>query len=188
MQLDTIQPQVLYHTVALDKQTCYSCGMTTTMPTIEIPRLEGESARAYEARVRYVTMGPSRSIDKAADQLGIKTASNGRARHLLGWAQRYDWVESARRYDEAVTYLTVQDAAGNYRAQLEEQRTQAFKLGTEMLDAAREMLSEIMARRQAMDYRPGDLATIAKVAMAGLEARSHALNIDRLMEMMEQQS
>jgi len=159
--------------------------MTTTMPTIEIPRLEGESARAYEARVRYVTMGPSRSIDKVGGrQNGAKRAPGSVDR----WAQRYDWVESARRYDEAVTYLTVQDAASSYRAQLEEQRKQAFALGTEMLDAAREMLSEIMARRQAMDYRPGDLATIAKVAMAGLEARSHALNIDRLMEMMEQQS
>lgn len=166
----------------------YSHPMTiTTTPTIEIPRLDGETSRAYHARVQYVTMpAAQRSLDALARQIGYKT--KGTPYSLMNWSRQYNWVEHARRYDDAVASLTVHRATSEYQQQLEQQRQQAFSLGTEMLDAARAMLADIMARRQQMDYRPGDLAIVAKVAMAGLEARSHALNIDRLMEAMEQQS
>ena len=157
----------------------------TTTPTIEIPRLEGETARAYNARVQYITMGPQRSIDRLADQVGINSRS--RYTYMRDWSVRFNWVEHARRYDDAVASLTVHRATTEYQEQLENQRREAFSLGSEMLDASRAMLADIMARRQQMEYRPGDLAIVAKVAMAGLEARSHALNIDRLMQMLEQQ-
>jgi len=65
----------------------------------------------------------------------------------------------------------VHRATTEYQEQLENQRREAFSLGSEMLDASRAMLADIMARRQQMEYRPGDLAIVAKVAMAGLEAR-----------------
>jgi len=159
--------------------------MTTETPTIEIPRLDGESSRAYDARVRYITMGPQRSIDKVS---GAQKDGKRSVRYVFGWSERFNWVDHARRYDDAVASLFISRATSEYQQQLEQQRQQAFSLGTEMLDAARAMLADIMARRQQMDYRPGDLAIVAKVAMAGLEARSHALNIDRLMEAMEQQS
>ena len=158
--------------------------MTTTIPTIEIPRLEGETARAYDARLQYLLMGPQRSIDKVS---GAQKEGKRSSRYLFSWSERFNWVEHARRYDDAVASLTVHRATTEYQEQLENQRREAFSLGSEMLNASRAMLADIMARRQQMDYRPGDLAIVAKVAMAGLEARSHALNIDRLMQMLEQQ-
>lgn len=156
---------------------------TTTTATIEIPRIEGESSRAYEARVRYVTMGPSRSIDKAADQLGIKTASSGRARHLLGWAQRYDWVESARRYDEAVTHLVVQDAAAAYRRELEDHRERAGKAGRALYGVAIEMLGKL--RVTPVEYTPTTLATIARALTVALDIEAHGLRIADLLPKLE---
>ena len=38
--------------------------------TIELPRLPDESARAYAARVEYVTMGPQRSLETVRQKLG----------------------------------------------------------------------------------------------------------------------
>lgn len=39
------------------------------IPKIELPRLENESARAYAARVDYVTAGPGRSQEAVSQKL-----------------------------------------------------------------------------------------------------------------------
>lgn len=64
------------------------------MAEITIPRLPDESARAYAARVDYVTAGPGRSLEKLQQKIGKNTSY---VRQLSEWSSRYGWVESARR-------------------------------------------------------------------------------------------
>jgi hypothetical protein len=59
---------------------------------------DDESSKAFAAFVAYLELGPERSIDKAAQQSGIKTSST-RARWWLEWSRRFDWVARARAFD-----------------------------------------------------------------------------------------
>jgi hypothetical protein len=147
------------------------------MPVIEIPRCEGESARAYEARALYVTMGANRSIESVAQKLGKSSALIGR------WSSRHEWVESARRYDEAVTYLTVQDAATAYRRELEDHRERAGKAGKALYGVAIEMLGKL--RVAPVEYTPATLATIARALTVALDIEAHGLRIADLLPKLE---
>jgi hypothetical protein len=147
--------------------------------TIEIPRLPDESSRAYEARVRYVTMGPERSIDKVAHQRGIKTGS--RSTTLLEWSRQYGWVESARQYDEQQAFLTIQEAAAAYRKDLEEHRDRYGKSGKALHAVAVEMLTQLRASAKSIDYTPAALSTIARALTVAADLEAHALRIADLL-------
>ena len=58
---------------------------------------EGESSRAYAARVAYIKMGPDRSLDKLAKQRGKNEAGG----HITRWSAQWNWAECARAYDSA---------------------------------------------------------------------------------------
>jgi hypothetical protein len=166
----------------------------STSATIEIPRLPDESSRAYEARVRYVTMGPERSIDKVAHQRGIKTGS--RSTTLLEWSRQYGWVESARQYDEQQAFLTIQEAAATYRKDLEEHRAKTMKAGGDLFTVAQALLVQCgrAIRGQqiegkdgklytipAMELTPTTLATAARALTTALDLEAHALRIADLL-------
>lgn len=147
--------------------------MTTALTTIEIPRLPNESARAYAARVEYVTMGPGRSLARLGQ-------SSGRHKTLYEqWSAKYGWVESARRYDEAVAYITVQEAAAAYRRDLEEHRERASKAGKALYGVAVEMLGKL--RSAPVEYTPATLATIARALTVALDIEAHALRVADLL-------
>ncbi len=145
----------------------------TTPPAITIPRLTDESARAYDARVRYVTMGPKRSIERAA-QDNAKTIP-----HYKVWSVKHGWVESARRYDEAVAYLTVQEAADAYRRDLEDHRKRYQQSGRALHGVAVEMLSRL--RAAPVEYTPAALATIARALTVAADLEAHALRVADLL-------
>jgi len=110
-----------------------------TTNTITLPRIEGESARAYAARVEYVTMGAGRSVDKVADRQGSKTGS--RASRFLEWSRKYGWVDSARQYDEQMAYVTIQEAQDQYQDDLKAFRTKYSKAGDDLYKVSTAMLS-----------------------------------------------
>ena len=56
-------------------------------------RLPRESSKAFSAFTTYLSLGPERSIGKAAMKCGKG------ATVLLRWSRRHDWIEQSRRYD-----------------------------------------------------------------------------------------
>lgn len=110
-------------------------------PVIEIPQLEGESAPAYAARLAYLEMGGERSVAKVARKLSkSKTLINR-------WSGRYEWVDHARRYDEAwaaVAMMAQHEAerkeAEKWAARRQEQREREWDASQALLKKAQEMM------------------------------------------------
>lgn len=140
--------------------------MDKATTTIELPRIEGESARAYSARREYVLMGPQRSIDKVAvNQKGIKSGS--RSSTLLDWSRKYNWVESARQYDDTLVGIAVQEAAEQYQDDLKEFRIKYGKAGYDLYKVAQGMLA-LFARNlqgQKIEGKDGKVYIIPAVEM-----------------------
>jgi hypothetical protein len=161
--------------------------MANDAPTITIPRHANESASAYDARVRYVTMGPGRSIDKVGDQLGIRTGSK-RVSRLLEWSGRFEWVDSARRYDDAVAYVTIQESAAQYRKDLEDHRQRYGKSGRELHALANTYIRKLADRLRSLDsadITPGrianDVRTVAAALTVAADLEAHALRVADLL-------
>jgi hypothetical protein len=160
--------------------------------TITLPRIDGESSRAYAARVEYVTMGPQRSIDKLADQNGIKTGS--RVSRYLEWSRKYGWVSSAEKYDSEIALITVNDAAEKHRADLEEHRKKAMDAGRSLYGVAGQMLHQLnvaLANPKKIKGEDGKwytlhgieitsatLTTVARALQTALDLSAHALGVD----------
>lgn len=149
--------------------------------TITLPRIEGESARAYQARVEYVTMGAGRSIDKLADQNGIKTGS--RVSRYLEWSRKYGWVDSARQYDEQVAYVTVQEAAEEYRADLADYRKRYGDMGKVLYSSAAKMLKKINASLDngSIPLGPNAMLTVLNAAKTAADLEALALRVENLL-------
>ena len=66
--------------------------------TENLPQLPAESARAYRARMLYVTMGADRSMARVRDQIGKRSVYD---RQLEEWSTQYSWRDHARAWDAA---------------------------------------------------------------------------------------
>jgi hypothetical protein len=169
---------------------------TTERPVIELPREAGESARAYAARVEYVTMGPGRSIDKVADQRGIKTGS--RSSTYLEWSRKYGWVACAQKYDDAMTLITVQEAAEQYRKDLEDHRKRYGDAGKSLWQVGARLLQELNAiitqppkviegkdgrfyKIPGIELTPQTLAIAARAMTIAADLEAHALRLGDIL-------
>jgi hypothetical protein len=172
--------------------------VTTTTPPITLPRLEGETPKAYAARVRYVTMGEGRSLDKLGLQLGYKSATT--PGNLVRWSQRYGWYESAKQYDEQLAFITVQEAsqaqASQFRTDLEKHRTRYLQAADDLYQIASALLKQhanaITGRRiveadtgkvyyiPAMKLDSATLGAAIKGLTTAADLAAHALDIPRL--------
>lgn len=149
--------------------------MSMPPPTITLPRLEGESARAYAARTAYLTLGPQRSYARVGQTLG-------KSRVLIErWASQYAWADHARRYDELLAQLAAQQAAQQYLADLEEHRERYGKAGMALHGVAVEMLLQLRQNAAAIDYTPAALATIARALTVAADLEAHALRLGDLL-------
>ena len=172
--------------------------MIDNTTTIELPRHADESARAFRARQEYVLMGADRSLDKVRQRLG---KSAGYTRQLQEWSSHYDWVESAKRYDTEISYLTVNEAADRYRADLEAHRKKASDSAKNLLALANG-LTRIYADalQQPREIRGADgklytlhkltvdtntLTTISKAMTASLDLEAHALGVDTVLSRLD---
>ena len=154
--------------------------MTTDTPTTTIPRLEGESNRAAEARRIYVEMGPSRSTAKVAQRLGKSKTLTDR------WSAQYDWAATARAWDDQRAAEVSAKAAADYRARLEKHRSDAATYGEALCSVAVNMLTQLNKVQKDIEYSPAALATIARALTTGLDLRAHALDLDRLLPALTQ--
>ncbi len=149
---------------AVPRPRAWSVRALTNPTTITLPRLPDESARAYAARVEYVTMGAGRSLDKLRQSYGKTTAYT---RQLEVWSAQYGWQDSARAYDDQVAYLTVQDAATQYQDDLRAFRIKYGKAGDDLHKVSTAMLS-LFARNlqgQKIEGKDGKTYIIPAVEM-----------------------
>lgn len=166
--------------------------------TIELPRIDGESARAYAARVEYVTMGAGRSLES----LSQKYTKN--IQLYKQWSAKYGWVESARQYDEQVAYLTVQESAEKYRADLEAHREKAMTSAKNLLalaNALTRIYADALQQPQKIKGADGHMYTLHKVAVdtgtlttigramtSALDLEAHALGVDTVLGKLDSDS
>lgn len=163
--------------------------------TIELPRIEGETPKAHRARIDYVTMGTERSLDKLRQRYGRTTAYT---RQLELWSSQFGWADSARQYDEQVSYLTVQDAADAYRASLEAHREKAMTSAKNLMALASgltRIMGDALTQPRTIKGEDGKtytlhkvvadastLTTISKALQTALDIEAHALGIDQMEE------
>jgi len=142
-----------------------------------VDRHPGESARAFAARLAYVTMGPSRSIDKVGQQAEGKRAAG----HIQRWSQQWKWAESAAAWDAAQAREAERRAGDEYQQRLAAHRTAAMNRGDELIAVGRTMLAQLQAQQADLRYTPAHLAAVAKALVTGLDLQAHALGIDRIL-------
>lgn len=147
----------------------------TNPPTIEIPRLEHETPPRYAARVEYLTMGESRDLRSLAQKLHKSLTLVGR------WSTIDNWQEHARRYDEALAGLAVQQHAASYLADLEEHRTRYQKTGRALHGVAGRMLEQLSRQVATMELNAASLATITKAMQVAADLEAHALRVGELL-------
>lgn len=142
---------------------------------ITIPKLDGETPRAYQARVRYLTLGERRSLDAVAQELA-------KSRSLIArWSERYGWYELAQQYDQALAALAARAHAEEYQRDLAAHRADAMRYGQALCAVAVEMLTQLRGVSKTIEYSPAALATIARALTTGLDLRAHALDLDKLI-------
>lgn len=183
--------------------------MTTTTtaerPTIELPREEGESARAYASRVEYVTMGPGRSLDKllARLQSAHRAPTTRRRETLADWSIQYRWQEHARKYDDAMTLIAIQEASAAYRRDLEDHRKRYGDMGKALYQVAAKLLKQLDAaagqppkRIKGEDGRiyeipgieptPQTLAIASRAVTIAADLEAHALRLGDILPKLDQ--
>jgi len=151
----------------------------TVEPEISVPMLADETARAYNARVGYLTMGAGRSLDKLRQTYGKSTAYT---RQLEVWSERYGWVQSALLYDQTLANLAARAHAERYAADLLAHRTDADHYGKALCGVAITMLAQLQAQAKTVEYSPAALGAIARALTTGLDLRAHALGLAQLLD------
>jgi hypothetical protein len=164
---------------------------------VQIPRLPDEGARAYAARLSYITMGPARSLAKVRGQSEGKAGVPRRMSTLEKWSSRYGWADSARLYDDTIAGLVIQQAADEYRRNLEAHRKRAGEISAGLHTVAVQLLNKLNeALGQLHEIRGEDghlytlhnielnantFAVAARALTLSLDIEAHSLGIFRLM-------
>ncbi len=164
-----------------------------------IPRILDESARAHEAKIAYVTMGPQRSLEKLRQRLGKESA--GYVRTLEAWSSRYDWQATARAWDDQQAAALSADASAKYRADLEKHRTEASDAGAALYTVSGQLIKAInaaLAGPRKIEGKDGKIYTIHSIEMnastfsiaaramsVALDLRAHSLGVDRILASLE---
>jgi hypothetical protein len=159
--------------------------MSDTTHDIEIPRLDGETSAAYAARLAYLVAGPNRSLAKICGQVVGNSRVSNRLGTLETWSSRFHWADSARRYDDHVASLMLQQAAQAHREAIEQHRIDAMDLSGRLLRLGRDMIDALGAQVDALEYKPADLSAAVKALVTGLDIRAHALDLPRLLASIE---
>jgi hypothetical protein len=115
------------------------CAATSTaIPQPVVPRVPGETPRAFGAFVAWFQLGPGRSHQQVADKLGecLPTVKN--------WASKYNWSDRLLALDSGVLQQEVaatverrKQQAADWAERLNEFREQEWDAAQKLLSAAR---------------------------------------------------
>lgn len=153
--------------------------MTTT--TIELPQHPGESAVAYDCRVRYCLLGVGRTVAKVAEETG-----KGR-RQLERWCTEHRWRESARQYDETAAQLALQADMRQYAADLRQLQTDQRKVGEALTTVGLDLLVRTAKAFDGMELTPQAITIAVNALRSGIEMRGWALSVQQLREVYERE-
>jgi hypothetical protein len=125
-----------------------------------IPRLEGESSRAYRAFLAYCEMGASRSLRELVNSHRLDKSSTA-----FRWSRKNNWVERSRKYDDALLQVKVKaklreaaKEAAKWQRRLEEGLEMGFQNAESLRLAGESMLKVPMVREvetpEGLTYEP----------------------------------
>jgi hypothetical protein len=123
-------------------------------------RIPGETAKAYAAFVEYLRLGPERSIDQAAKNLGKGTAT------LRKWSERHGWVRRAASWDElcaaqerAIQQVLTKEKAVEWVKRQERLKEAEWEIAERCIAKAKELLN-----RPDVKWSGGDIAKLLDIA------------------------
>lgn len=123
-------------------------------------RLPDESSKAYTAFVEYLKLGPQRSVEQAAKNVG-KVAGT-----LRKWSERHGWVRRAAEYDELcaaqereIQAVLTKDRAAEWVKRQERLKEEEFAIAERLIAKAKELLEDPRVR-----WSGGDIAKLLDVA------------------------
>lgn len=164
----------------------------SAQPPIDIARGPAESPQAYAAKVAYITMGASRSIDKVSVQMGGKRGS--RSSRMHEWSSQHGWVAAAEVYDQVMAQRAAAEAAEAYMANLAEYRqrygqagTKMHKVGTILMDRCIAILEAPPVKDKegnevvAMPMNAATLKTAIATILAGADLEALGLQLEDLL-------
>jgi hypothetical protein len=149
-----------------------------------IERLPDESARAYRARVEYVTMGPDRSLEKTRQRLGKSAA--GYTRVLEEWSSRYDWQATAQGWDNQQAAALESDRAEAYRAELADYRKRYGEIGKGLWRAAALITARLAKEANTIELTPNALTLASNAAKTAADLEALALRVEHLLGTMDE--
>jgi hypothetical protein len=145
--------------------------MESDEPAYPWVRRDDESSRAYTDFQAYLHLGPTRSILKAATELG-KTEPN-----LKNLSRKYDWVKRCKAYDRYVTTAETDGFHDKMAASRDE--------NLELISKLRKHLSDRLDQFIEQNVDPTIRWTQALGAMAKVETNTLLRNDDRTSERIE---
>jgi hypothetical protein len=165
--------------------------MTDTKPTIELPRLENESARAYQARTEYILAGPNRDLRSLAQRLDKSLTIVGR------WSSQYEWVKRAAEYDRMVADIAARAQSEQYLADLEAHRKRAADSAHGLYTVSAQLIkamNQALANPRKIKGEDGKTYTLHGIELnasaysaavrgmqTALDIEAHALGLSELM-------
>lgn len=152
-----------------------------TTAKIDLPQFENESASAYECRVRYLLLGPDRTVQKVADETGRNK------RQLERWCAAHRWRDSARQYDELAAQLALQADMRQYAADLLTMQQDLRRLGEALTTVGLDLLIRVSRALDSMELTPGALTQAIAAITRGVELRGQSLNLYALKKRYEEE-
>lgn len=146
---------------------------------IEIPRLDGESIKAYESRVAYITMGHNRSLERVQQKYN---RSNTKSR-IGQWSSKYDWVEHAKRYDETLASLAARRKAQLYIEDVEKYQKQYKQTGEALLVMGLKLLKRFEDNINTLELTPQAMNALIRLIALSAELRANALQLTQQGEL-----
>jgi hypothetical protein len=143
--------------------------------TSVIERLPNEGARAYAARVEYVTMGPGRSQEAVSQKLA-------KSRQLLSrWSVEYDWAATARAWDDQQAAAALDRASEEYQTALIDYRKRYGEMGKALLSVSAKLLTKLNRTIETFDLEPSALNLITNAVKTAADLEALALRIEHLL-------
>lgn len=131
-------------------------------------RREDESSQAWDAFVAYRNLGPSRSLSKAAHEVGKSKST------LAPWSALYEWITRARAWDR---FCDQNDQVRDEAARAEGRKAmheEHAKLGKRMWKLAAERLLPASDAEAKEAIEVMDAPMLLKMVQFGLAAEARA--------------
>lgn len=116
--------------------------------SVEFPweRQPGEGEEAYEAFSLYYKAGLKRSLRKTAESLGKNRAL------LERWSRRWNWVERAREYDNALVREEYQSTVDSIKKMNKQQASIGLMLQQKGLEALKKLNISKMDAKELLQF------------------------------------